>query len=322
MAETTKRASFSFYEISDIRNNAVEFDLRALSRTWNNPWDSILVENTCLHTIPSLADFALDQYHDSPTPQNFEEFEALLVEAAKESAEIEITARKDWFAENELELLLKIEFRNKAQKKYDQETTTENKTSLQEARKKPTKSRQKIQKNMDETICRQMQKKQLQLHAKSNMGHVCDMMKGFQGHFKNKAPKQFKDTTGTVGTDDYTNANIIQEYYQQVYSQQVSIDQNEINNLPQHQYNYEIGDPPSQQEVIQAIKRTASEKAPGETAVTTDMLKNLPPEAFIFLSQIIQKYWSDPECDFKPWHTSLLSIIYKGKGDTKDPKNW
>ena len=53
-----------FYEISDIRNSKIIHDLRELSRTWKNPWDSIPVENTCLHTTPSLADVALDEHHD------------------------------------------------------------------------------------------------------------------------------------------------------------------------------------------------------------------------------------------------------------------
>ena len=109
---------------------------------------------------------------------------------------------------------------------------------------------------------------------------------------------------------------------QGVYSQEVNFDQSEINKLFRHQLNYELGDPPTHQEVSQAIKRTASEKSLGQTALTTDMLKNLPPEAFTFLTKIIQEYWTNPDCDFAPWHISLLSIIYKGKGDTEDPKNW
>jgi len=56
--------SMPFYEISDIRNSKIIHDLRELSRTWKNPWDSIPVENTCLHTTPSLADVALDEHHD------------------------------------------------------------------------------------------------------------------------------------------------------------------------------------------------------------------------------------------------------------------
>jgi hypothetical protein len=47
-----------------IRSSTIVHDLRELSHTWKNPWDSIPVENTCLHTTPSLADVALDEHHD------------------------------------------------------------------------------------------------------------------------------------------------------------------------------------------------------------------------------------------------------------------
>jgi len=56
--------STPFFEITDTRNNTTVDDLRELSRTYKNPWVEIPVETTCLHTTPSIADFALDQYHD------------------------------------------------------------------------------------------------------------------------------------------------------------------------------------------------------------------------------------------------------------------
>mmetsp|Transcript_17839 Transcript_17839/g.25395 ORF Transcript_17839/g.25395 Transcript_17839/m.25395 type:complete len:496 (+) Transcript_17839:690-2177(+) len=258
----------------------------------------------------------------SPSPNTFEEFESFVVDAAKECAEVEIVARKDWFAENELELLLKIELRNRAQKTYDQDTTTENKTKLQDTRKSLRKAVRIAKRKWMRKYADKCKRKNFNHTPKATWDIVHDIMKGFQGHYKNKAQKQFKDPNGIIGTDDHTNADIIQQYYQNVFNQEVNIDQNEINKLFQHQYNYELGDPPSHQEVSKAIKRTASEKSPGETTVTTDMLKNLPPEAFDFLTKIIQQYWTNPECDFKTWHIVLLSIIYKGKGDTKDPKNW
>jgi len=59
-----RNRSGPFFEISDIRNNTIVEDLRELSRTYQNPWDATLVETTCLHTYPSIADFALDEYHD------------------------------------------------------------------------------------------------------------------------------------------------------------------------------------------------------------------------------------------------------------------
>ena len=259
---------------------------------------------------------------NSPTPDTFEEFELFLVDTARECAEIEVVARKDWFAENELELLLKIEIRNRAQKKYNQETTAENKAYLRNARKSLRKAVREAKAKWMKYYADKCRHNHFNHAPKATWDIIRDITKGFQGHYKNKAPKQFKDPNGTIGTDDHANADIIQQYYQGVYSQEVNIDQNEINNLPQHQFNYELGDPPTYQEVTQAIKRTASEKSPGQTAVTTDMLKNLPPEAFTFLTEIIQQYWTNPECDFAPWHIVLLSIIYKGKGDTKDPKNW
>ena len=87
-------------------------------------------------------------------------------------------------------------------------------------------------------------------HApKATWDIVRDMIKGFQGHFKNKAPKQFKNPEGITGTDDHTNADIIQQYYQGVYSQEVNIDQSEIDKLLQCQFNYELGELPTYQEV-------------------------------------------------------------------------
>jgi hypothetical protein len=71
-----------------------------------------------------------------------------------------------------------------------------------------------------------------------------------------------------------------------------------------------------------AIKNRASEKAPGKSGVTTDMLKNLPPEGYNILTYLIQSYWQENDCNFDSWHTNILSLLYKGKGDSKDPKNW
>jgi hypothetical protein len=66
----------------------------------------------------------------------------------------------------------------------------------------------------------------------------------------------------------------------------------------------------------------SSKKAPGKSGMTTDMLKNLPTEGFKLITNFIKSYWQDNNCDFESWHTNILSLLYKGKGDSKDPKNW
>ena len=49
-------------------------------------------------------------------------------------------------------------------------------------------------------------------HApKATWDIVRDMMKGFQGHFKKKALKQFKNPKGIIGTDDHANGDTVQQ---------------------------------------------------------------------------------------------------------------
>ena len=63
------------------------------------------------------------------------------------------------------------------------------------------------------------------------------------------------------------------------------------------------------------------DKAPGQSGLTTDMIKNLPPEALDFLIKRIQDFWQHPEVDYDAWHTTILSTIYKGKGDPQESNN-
>lgn len=97
---------------------------------------------------------------------------------------------------------------------------------------------------------------------------------------------------------------------------------NEIRKLPQKETNENLRRPPSQKDVTTAIKNMASEKAPGKSGVMTNMLKNLPRNGHNLLKSVIQIYWQDNSCDYVSLHTDILSFLYKGKGDSKDPENW
>jgi len=37
--------------------------------------------------------------------------------------------------------------------------------------------------------------------------------------------------------------------------------------------------------------------------------------------KFIQDFWNNPTTDYFAWHTTLLRVIYKGKGDPQDPNN-
>ena len=64
-----------------------------------------------------------------------------------------------------------------------------------------------------------------------------------------------------------------------------------------------------------------SDKAPGTSQLTTDMLKNLPENALNFIVEAIQEFWQH-DTDFASWHITKLNILYKGKGDPQDLNNY
>jgi hypothetical protein len=65
----------------------------------------------------------------------------------------------------------------------------------------------------------------------------------------------------------------------------------------------------------------ANDKAPSQTGLTTDMIKNLPSQAMDFYVELIQEFLKDKEVDFESWHAIILNMIYKVKGDPQDPNN-
>jgi hypothetical protein len=77
----------------------------------------------------------LDPERESLLQDLLPAFEAFIVETAKEVAEVEITARSDWFANNKTELLLQIHLRNKAQETIDHTGSVEAKNDLKIKRK-------------------------------------------------------------------------------------------------------------------------------------------------------------------------------------------
>jgi hypothetical protein len=63
------------------------------------------------------------------------------------------------------------------------------------------------------------------------------------------------------------------------------------------------------------------DKSPGQSGLSTDMIKKFPPRAFNYYVKLIQDFWQNPNTDFSSWHITLLKVLYKGKGDPQDPNN-
>ena len=150
---------------------------------------------------------------------------------------------------------------------------------------------------------------------------VFKLMEGFQKHHHTYLPANFKNKKGIEAKTDSDNANILNSHFHSLFNSDVQADPSVLDEIPQHAVRDELGVLPSAKEVKSAIASMAYEKAPGQSGVTTDMLKILPPEAVNFYIECIQEFWKDPNVDYKSWHTVILSTVYKSKGDPQDPNN-
>ena len=71
-----------------------------------------------------------------------------------------------------------------------------------------------------------------------------------------------------------------------------------LDNLPQYNIAHNLVKVPSDRKIKKAIAKMKYDKAPGQSGLTTDMVKNLPMEALNFLTQKIQDFWEKPEVDY------------------------
>ena len=67
------------------------------------------------------------------------------------------------------------------------------------------------------------------------MGHIFEIMKGFQIHHRKYNPKNFKNINGKTATNDKENSKILHSHYSQVYNQVTPTDPSILDQIPQKQ---------------------------------------------------------------------------------------
>ena len=99
-----------------------------------------------------------------------------------------------------------------------------------------------------------------------------------------------------MATNNEENANILHTHYHAVG---------------------ELGPAPTPNEILSALKCMKNNKAPSFSEVTTKMLKNLPIDSLLLLTDFFCEYWINPKVDYESWHKAKLSNLYKGKDTPK-----
>ena len=106
---------------------------------------------------------------------------------------------------------------------------------------------------------------------------VFKLMEGFQGHHRNHLPSNFRNKNGVEAKTDTDNAQILNDHFQSLFNSGVQVDPTVLDSLPQHNIAHELGTVPTANEIKKAIAKMSYDKAPGQSGLTTDMVKNLPP---------------------------------------------
>ena len=118
------------------------------------------------------------------------------------------------------------------------------------------------------------------LKPKDAWNMVFKIMEGFTSHHKKYMPKNFKSKNGIETKSDQENATILNNHFYSLFNGPFQIDPTVLNALPQHSIRHKLGTTPTSNKLKSAINSMAYDKSPGESGLTTNMIKNLPPRAF------------------------------------------
>jgi hypothetical protein len=228
-------------------------------------------------------------------------------------------ARPDWFSPAEHTLVELVNKRNEAFKKCMKNPSVEDHQDLKIARHELFREKRRAKRKWQYFFTEKCQMS----HLKTNPKKVWSMilMDGFQPHHKTNVEKNFKSKDGKVVTNDTENAEILKAHFTSLFNSHTRVDFSVLDEIPNHITQHILGEVPSKTEIKKAISKMASNKAPGKSGLTTDMIKCLPPKAMNLYVEIIQEFWKKDVIDFDSWYITVLHLLYKGKGNPHDPNN-
>jgi hypothetical protein len=101
----------------------------------------------------------------------------------------------------------------------------------------------------------------------------------------------FKNKSGIEAKNDEGNAKKLNTHFYSLFNSNEQVDETVLDGIPQRKIADHLDKVPSAKEIMSAIDGMAFDKAPGESGLTTDMIKNLPQPALNFYVEIIQNCW-------------------------------
>ncbi|XP_076044760.1 uncharacterized protein LOC143027364 [Oratosquilla oratoria] len=110
------------------------------------------------------------------------------------------------------------------------------------------------------------------------------------------------------------------EHFNNVLNRPAQINDEAIARLPQVPTNNDLDDPPSEDEICQAIKQMSTGKAPGSDAIPAEVYKSGEPVIVSQLTSLYQSMWNKEQL-LQEFRDATIVHIYKRKGNRQSCDN-
>jgi hypothetical protein len=103
---------------------------------------------------------------------------------------------------------------------------------------------------------------------------------GFPKTPQNLIPRNLKSSKGIEATTGADNAEILKDHYQEVLNKHAEVNLSVLEEIIQYPTQEQLGKTPIKTEIRSALRKILNDKAPGDSGVTTNMIKINPQKPY------------------------------------------
>ena len=223
---------------------------------------------------------------------------------------------QDWFDDNDVELNSLLEERNKAKAKVLQRKTRANTSRLKIARSQ-------LQRYTREKKSQWWKEKAEALQQAADKNDMKAFYNGLREVYgpQRRGTAQLFDLDGiTVLKEKDQTLNRFAQHFEQLLNVEGSVDQSALDSLPNLPPNVSLDEPPSFEEVLDAITATRENKAPGGCGIPAEVWKYGGIKLKERLFDLIVDIWEHEQMP-QDWKDANIVPIFK-KGSRKECGNY
>jgi exonuclease III len=163
--------------------------------------------------------------------------------------------------------------------------------------------------------------------------HIKDLKDGLSSLKSDDNIPWFKNKAGVKSKTQMQNNAALKEHWTNLFNLPSTVDKTVMDKVRQRAIVVELGELPSDKEIINSTRKAKKGKAAGENKICIEFWQALLPDksleeaselelgCFALYRDVIHKCWRNIECP-DDWLVGRLKMLYKGKGDRDVLDNW